>query len=171
MDYGAIGTRGDIDAITITTGVVVPFAQSAGGCTLPAGTYYFPLGGTAAPTPRETALASAHLKWSAALAATITIETSNFPATLGGASGQGGVDVSDYSSTAGDWIQENPSTAIVAVTGSGNSSSAATVTAGGTAAGGCTFHLGNLGTRRARLKVVVTTQGVLRVNGHGKAGA
>lgn len=170
MDYGQRGTRGDVNAITITTGVVIAFSQTTGGCTLPAGTYFFPLGGPASGTPNETALASAHLKWNAALAATITVETSNFPAKIGGTTGQGGDDVTDYDTTAGNWIIENPSTAIVAVTGSGNSSTAATVTAGGSAAGGCTFHLGNLGTRRARIKVVVATGGVLRVNVHGKAG-
>jgi hypothetical protein len=73
-----------------------------------------------------------------------------------------------YDTTAGNWIQENPSTAIVAVSGVGNSSSSATVTAGGSNVGGCTFHLGNIGTRRVRIKVVTTVGGLVRCAVHGK---
>ncbi len=166
MDYGR-NNGGDIDAIK-SDGTVASNVPGV-GCTLAAGTYYFPLGSDNAPAPSETPLASAHLKWAAAVAATATVETSNFPGRVGGGS-SGPVDVSDYDATAGNWVQENPSTAIVAVTGSGNSSTAATVTLGGSAAGGCTFHLGNLGTRRARIKLVVTVGGVVRASMHGKAG-
>lgn len=172
MTYmGRIGT-GDLDAITITTGVVIPYKQSDKGVTLVVGTYYFSLGAPDAILNSQALVSSAHVQWAAAVAATITLETSNFPATIGGLpTGQGVADVTDYSATAGDWIPENPSTAIVGVVGSGNSATAATVTAGGSAAGGCSFHLGNLGTRRARIKVVTTVGGIVRVNIHGKGGS
>ena len=147
-------------------GTVVTPAR-ASGCTLGVGTYYFPVGSSEAPTSSETPLVSAHLKWAAAVAATITVETCNFPAKVD-SHVSGPTDVSDYDETAGNWISENPTTAYVAVSGSGNSSTAAVVTAGGTAAGGCTFHLGNLGTRRVRIKVVTTVGGVVRCGIAGK---
>lgn len=142
-------------------------ASTTFGCTLGVGTYYFIIGASDTAVAGETWLVSAHLKWAAAVAATITVETSNFPLHVGG-DNIGPFDTHGYSTTVGDWIQENPSTAIVAVTGSGNSSTAATVTAGGSAAGGATFHLGNIGTRRVRIKIVTTVGGLVRCGIHGK---
>lgn len=165
------GRSDNLDAIK-STGVVASAQRSGSskGCTLVAGTYYFPIGSSDARTSAETPLVSAHLQWSAAVAATITIETSNFPANEGGIGGQIS-DVTDYSSTVGEWVSENPSTAIVATVGSGNSALAAVVTAGGSAAGACMIHLGNLGSRRARVKIVLTVGGLVRcgVNGKGCA--
>lgn len=166
-DYGR-SNDGNVDAIR-SDGVEIPNVDADGGCTLGVATYYFPVGNGRSSLPTETNLISAHFKWAAAVAATITVETSNFPPYKGSSGLLGGpADVSDYSATAGDWILENPSTAIVAVTGSGNSSTAATVTAGGSAAGGCMFHLGNFGCKRVRIKVVTTVGGVVRCNVHGK---
>jgi hypothetical protein len=133
-------------------------------------TYYIELGSTSSPVTAEAALASVHLKWALAVAATITVETSNFPAFVGGRD-NGVVGVTSWDTTVGNWVQENPSAAVVAVVGSGNSATALTITAGGTAAGAATIHLGNLGTRRARVKLVVTTGGALRCNVAGKMGA
>ncbi len=135
--------------------------------TLGVATYYFPIGGSDAPTSSETPLVAAHLKWAALVAATITVETSCFPLRMQGVT-TGPLDVTDYDTTAGNWLQENPSTAIVAVTGTGNTSTAATIVAGGTNAGGCMFHLGNLGSRRARIKVVTTVGGLVRCGIAGK---
>lgn len=160
---------GNVDAVTASTGVKVLASRSGAskGCTLGVGTYYFPIGASEAPTSADTPLVSAHLSWAAAVAATITLETTNFPATEGGLAGDN-ADTTDYSTTAGSWIQENPSTAIVATSGTGNSSTAATVTAGGTNAGGCMFHVGNLGSRRARIKIVTTVGGLVRCAINGK---
>ncbi len=173
MDYNT-GT-GDINAVTITTGVVISHAVNTGGatagCTLGVGTYYFPLGSQSAETPSQTPIASAQLYWAAAVAGTITVETCNFPVTLNARPGVAAVDVTDYNSTSGLWIPQNPSTAIVPVVGSGNSSTAATVTAGGSAAGACEFALGNLGARRVRIKIVTTVGGLVRCNARGKQGA
>lgn len=163
-------TSDNIDAIK-SDGTVVSAVRSgtSKGCTLAVATYYFPLGSSEAPLSAGTSLVHAHLKWAAAVAATITVETCSFTRFEGGFGGAND-DVTDYSTTAGDWIQENPSTAIVAVSGASNTSTAATVTAGGAAAGGCSFHLGNLGSRRARVKVVATVGGLVRCAANGKAG-
>ena len=164
----------DLPAQTETTGAQIACTPATGGnptgCLLPAGTYYFELGTDAAPMPAQCSLVSAHLAWSAALAATFTIETSNFPAFVGGAF-QGQPDVSVFAASSGTWIQQNAPDAYVPVFGTGNSAVAAVVTAGGTNAGGCELALELLSSRRVRIKAVVTVAGYLRVNPHGKAGA
>lgn len=175
-DYSRPGTR-DVNAVS-SFGVITPSLPGPGtlalgtiGCLLPAGTYYFPLGSNSAMTPAETTLVAIHAAWSATLAATFTVESCNFPTNNGNPkANQGAVDVSDFDQVAGNWIQENPTTAYVGVVGAGNTATNATVVAGGTNAGGAMFHVGNLGSQRLRLKVIVTVQGQLRVNVHGKDG-
>ncbi len=152
---------GPRQAYTTGTGVILapnntPGA-SFGNLTLGVSTYYIELGHVQGGAPADVGLISAHLKWALAVAGVITFETSNFP------------DVSPFSTTAGDWIPENPATASVSVVGAGNTSVAATVTAGGTAAGGCIYHVGNLGARRGRLKLVTSVGGALRCDVRGKA--
>jgi len=132
------------------------------GVTLASGTtYVFALGGESAP------LESIHIVWDAAIVVVLTIEDSNMPSGLGG---PGGVaDVSNFDSGAGNWIQENPTTAYVAIS-AGATATNLTVTTAGTTAGGAMIHLGNFGSRRSRLKAVVGgTGGVIRVMPHGKA--
>jgi hypothetical protein len=128
----------------------------AGACLLASGqTYYYPLGDDASP------LASVHIKWDANVIVTFTIETCNFP--IG--------DVANASTTAGEWMQENPTTAYASGSGSGGLTvtNLSLAVAGGSA-GGSTVHIGNLGTRRARLKAVVGgTGGVVQVAGYAKA--
>lgn len=148
----------NLHAFVATTGVrVVPDEETAGakGCTLAnATTYYFPV--TADALGRE--LLSLHLKWAAAVAAVFTLEVSNLP----------GNDASDYDATAGNWQQYNPSTAYVPVSGASNSATAATVTAGGAAAGSAVFELSDVSSARVRIKAVVTTGGLVRVAANGK---
>ena len=134
------------------------------GFTVTAATYYWVL-----PSTREN-LVALHLKWAAAVNGTFTVETCNFPEydTPGTSDESDRGDVTDFSTSPGDWIQENPSTAIAATVGAGNSSTALTVTAGGTNAGGCTFHLGNIGTRRCRIKGVFSVGGLVRAAPWGK---
>lgn len=151
---------GDLQAIKSDGTIVTP--DENGLLTLAAATYYLILGGTA-----DAWLESLHLKWSAALAAVATFETCNFPRYKGGA-GNGTDDVTDISSTVGDWVAEAPTTAYVAVVGSGNSATNLAITLGGSAAGAATVHLGNLGTKRLRCKLVVSVAGTLRANAHGK---
>jgi hypothetical protein len=115
-------------------------------------TYYAEINTQTSPTQ------SIHLQWSAALAATITVETSDFAV----------ADAATTSSTAGDWVQQNPSSAYVPVVGSGNSASALTITAGGSAAGAAQINLAGLGSPRLRVKIVVTTGGTIRIAQSGK---
>jgi hypothetical protein len=137
------------------TAAVAVKTGAAKGCTLAAGTWYFVLG----ETVREVGDLSAHLKWAAAAAGTAKIEFCDFPATeVDGET----ADITGHSSTAGDWIPQDPDDAYVAVTGSGNSSTGAVVTLGGSAAGGCTFELPSLGVRRARIELVLSVGGLVR---------
>jgi hypothetical protein len=118
------------------------------GYTLVAGTtYYYPLGRGV----KEAPYISASVKWDASAILTITVEDTNF------------TDVSNTSTTAGDWEKENPSTAYVAADGNATVTAATVVVPGGTA-GGCCYNLGFIGSLRARLKIVVGgTGGVVRV--------
>lgn len=122
-------------------------------------TYYFPIQGD---MTSQAPLLGVALKWASAVVATITVEVSGFPKYPDGQH-IGAEDVTDVSTTAGDWHQINPSTAYVSVTGASNSVTALTITAGGAAAGGAWIDLGNLGALRVRIKMVVTTGGLMRV--------
>lgn len=131
-------------------------AGSVGGTKLVNGTtYVFMLGGSDAP------LESVHLKWDAAVVVTFTLETSNYPDR----------EVPNYDTTiAGGWVQENPSTAYIGVSpgGSGTPTNLTLVVAGGTA-GGAMLHLGNLGSKRQRVRALVGgTGGYVSVLPHGK---
>lgn len=146
-----------------------PFAPqrdgSAKGCTLTAGTFYFELGGSEAPLASETPLAGGYLQWAAAVAGVATIESGMFPAKEGG---QGGANTDTTSFSSTGWVQQNPTTAYVPVSGAGNSSTAATVTLGGTNAGECEFDVGNVAGRRLRIKLVLTVGGLVRCGANGK---
>lgn len=134
-------------------------------------TYYIPLvGSDTAAMGYRASLVNFHIKWAAALAAVFTVETSSFSKYLGTGS-TGPVVVSDYDTTVGNWQQWNPSSAYVPVTGTGNTVSAATVTAGGSNAGSCVFDFADFGSRRLRIKCVVTTGALCRFGVNGKVGA
>lgn len=113
-------------------------------------TYYFPV----PPEVCNERDFSVHVAWAAALAATITIEQATFP------------DATDYGSTG--WVKLDPPDAYVPVTGASNSSTLATVTAGGAAAGNAIFNLVSAGGKRYRIKVVVTTGALVRVGADAK---
>ena len=159
-------TKSDnLDAVTASTGAVVTADRmgTAKGCTLANGTtYFFVLDKSGSPVD------SVHLQWAAAVAATFTVEASCYPKLVGG-NPMAPADVTDFSTTTGEWIQLNPSTAYVPVVGTGNSVTSLTITAGGTNAGAAWIDLGNLGARRVRIKVVVTTGGVVRCGVNGRA--
>lgn len=106
-------------------------------------TYYYPLGGQDSP------VLSAHIKWDAAIALTATIEDSNFPDS----------EVAWHSDSAGDWIDEDPTTAFVGTDGAGVvvTNGVAVVTAG--SVGGAMYHVADTGARRTRLKVAVGATG------------
>lgn len=161
---------GDLKAYKNDGTEVLPDPVTGELTLLNATTYYVELGGSNAPAIVETVLASAHLRWGALVAMVVTLETSNFPRKRAGGD-VGPDDVTPWSAVAGDWIAEDPSTAEVSVVGTGNSSTGAVVTAGGTNAGGAIYHVGNLGSRRIRLKLVVTVGGPVRINRNAKLGA
>lgn len=171
MSHLGRATAGDCVAYKADGTLVEP--DMNGWLTLAAATYYIEWGGHKTSLIRETGLASMHLAWSAALAAVITFETSNFPRHANGRDqGIGAPEsVAPYDETGGYWIPEDPAGAEVFTDGSGNSASGIDVTAGGSAAGGALIHVGNLGARRVRSKLVVTTGGTLRARPHGKLGA
>lgn len=148
-------------------------APSTWGVTLASGqTYYFPFGASKSPVPAEVPLTAVQIRGGAALVATITIEDTIFPSTVSPGDGGGVADVSDFEATGVNWVSEQPTDAYVPVSGAGwaQTASTMTVTVAGGAAGAALFHLGNFGTRRGRLKIVVTTGDLVRVGVHGKAG-
>ena len=129
------------------------FANSRGVYTLAAGTYYFPLpvGGAS--------MFDVHLTHDAAIAITsATIETCSHAKS----------DVSDYSTIAGEWIDQDPSSAFVALVGATttHTNGVVAVTAGN--AGGANWQISLCPSARARLKVVVGTQGEVRLSFCGK---
>lgn len=147
----------NLDALVAVTGALVLAADTDGskGVTLANSTTYY------VPVPPELAaypLASVHLVWAAAVAATITLEVSDLPAAEAG----------DASETAGHWCPYNPTGSYVPVVGSGNSAADATVTAGGSAAGAAFFGVSEISARRLRIKIVVTTGGLVRIACGGK---
>ena len=143
-------------------GTTVP-SEPGKGCKLPStGNWYFDV------SVPDGATASVHLIWDAALAATINLQDTNAPQFKRPSDADSGTDVALNDETAGNWMTEDASTAYVPVIGTGNSVANMTITAGGTHAGAAMYSLGNLGTRRQRIMVAVTTAGTIRVLAHGK---
>lgn len=125
--------------------------------------FLFPLG--VADQPLE----SIHIQTDALLAGVFTIETSNMPRNDVAASVAPPGTVTDWDDTAaGGWVKEDPATAYVATVGTGWTVANLTLTktAG---VGSAMIHLGNLGSRRVRLRAAVTTTGAVRVAVHGKS--
>lgn len=167
----------NVDAVTAVTGTIVTANRTSGspltwGVTLAsATTYFFPFGAFRAPIPAEGPYAASHFRWDANIIVTLTLETSNFSKPMNPGDPRGPDAISDFETTAGFWMQENPTSGVY-VSGSGSGGLTATnltlVVAGGTA-GGSTIQLGNLGMRRARWKAVVGgTGGVIRCGIWGK---
>jgi hypothetical protein len=142
------------NAYVETAGTLV-VADASGDCTLSSSTTYdFPL------QFEDHPLGSVHLKWDATIVAVVTFESSNRDPSL--------TDIY-AASTGGVWVKEDPSTAYVAITSGAGTVSNMTVTIPGGTAGGAIINIGNLGTRRLRAHVVVTTGSKLSVMPHGKA--
>lgn len=167
----------NLDAVS-AAGVVVTANRLVGadfklmGCTLLASTtYYFPFGTFKTLVPSETPLVTVQAIWDATVIITsVSIETTIVPGvqTIGdpGSTAQ----LTDFDTTAGFWLLQNPTTAYVPVT-SGTVTNM-TVAPVASARGGCEFDLGNFGARRGRAKVVVAgTGGIVRVGLSCKAAA
>lgn len=133
------------------TPAVASPSDGAGFYTLGVGTYYVDL------SIFDATYLSAHMRWNAALAATITFWCSDFSK----------VDASLTDTTAGNWIQEDPSTAYIPA-GTGYTIANMTITVAGTDAGGTRANLTGYAAGRIRARIVVTVAGVIRVAHFGK---
>lgn len=150
--------RSYIQPITSAGALVAPSSDSSfdtarGVYTLAAGTYYFvlPIG--------QAQVCDVHLTHDAAMAITsATVETCS----------HGRSDVSDHSAVAGEWIDQDPTTAFVGTVGANATvtNGVLAVTAG--AAGGASWQMSGVGADRMRLKVVVATGGEMRLSFVGK---
>lgn len=137
--------------------------DSSGDVTLGVDTYLFPLG------VADAKLESVHILTDATIVGVFTLETSNLPRNDGKESVAPPGTITDWdTATVGAWVKEDPTTAYVATVGTGWTVANLTLTktAG---AGGAMIHLGNLGSKRCRLKAVISTGGKVRVAAHGKS--
>lgn len=109
---------------------------------------------------QSATVASLHLQWGSALIGSITVESTD-------------ADDRDapitYNTSDGTWLQQNPSTAYVPITGTGASVSNLTITLAGGGAGGAEINLSDLGPARLRLRLAISTGGDFRVAHTGKA--
>lgn len=162
----------EIPAINSATHAVLPIKGTT-GCTLVTATKYFYVVGDAASIQK-----SIHLKWDAALIVTLTLwgcdQPLNFNNMDAGNEAVVGTDTPHDSLVSGDWLQIDPSTAVLynksddGSTGGSTITNATVVVAGGTA-GGVIYDLGNIPTRRIRIRAVVGgTGGQLRCCVNGK---
>lgn len=127
-------------------------------------TYYVPIGGHDSPTPGIASVLGIHMSWASAVRATITFERCNFPGLVANQN-VGPTDVAVYDTTAGNWIPiTSSSQAILDVVGA-TATGLSTATTG---VGGLMIDIHDLGSRRVRAKVVVTTGGTARCNPRGK---
>jgi len=116
--------------------------------------HYFGVGGDA------SLVHGVQFMWDATFAGSITIWTSSFRAS----------DAPINSTTAGAWIQQNPTSGYTPIS-PGGAATAATplvITIPGGTAGGCDLSFGNIPQKRFRAVVTVTTAGLLRAKHNGK---
>lgn len=126
----------------------------AGFYTLAVATYYVEI------NMQSATVGSLHLQWDSALIGTITLESTDSEP----------VDAPvTYSTADGTWIQQNPSTAYVPITGTGASVSNVTITLAGGGDGGCEINLSDVAPCRLRLALEITTGGTFRCTHSGKA--
>jgi hypothetical protein len=139
-----------------SNGAEAASAGEHGKFTLTAGTtYYYVLGGADASCQSFTLTGYT----SAAVVTSGTVQDTNHAE----------LDVTNHSSTAGEWLNEDPTTAFVAVDGTGWSQTNGVIAAAGSGVGGAMFHLGDDGASRTRIAVVVGgTGGVFRGSAWGK---
>lgn len=159
MEYPPTGS-GDVFGLLSSSGARSE-PDEGGFVTCTVATFLFPLGGSSSP------LHSVQILTDATTAGVFTVETCNFP-NIRGAMGGGATDATDFDVTGSIWVKEDPTTAYVATVGTGWTvvNLTLTKTAG---VGSALIHLGNIGSRRCRLKYICSTGGKVRVNRWGKA--
>lgn len=163
----------EIPALDSATHTTLPIKGKT-GCTLVAsGKYFYVVGDP------DSTYKSIHLKWDAQLVVTLTLWGCDQPLNVGNMDPGNNntatpTDTADDSVTSGDWLQIDPSTAVIYNKSDDGSTGGTTVTnatvavAGGTA-GGCIYDLGNVPTRRLRIRAAVGgTGGQLRCFTNGK---
>jgi hypothetical protein len=162
---------GGLDALTAgnasSAKTVVPNVLGT-GCTLAANTdYYFSLDGMS-----DAMLQHLTLKWDASIIVTWSVECTSIPAKKRNDDSD---DLKAWDNTAGNgWNQEpmtSSSFSVVDTTGATGSATAGTnsIVVAGSTAGSASLHIGNLGSRRTRIKASVKgTGGVVRVCAAGK---
>lgn len=150
-----------LSAINTSNGAVIK-PDKDGWVLLPTGTHVFVVRTSDQPLESFNVVTDAAIAFSG-----LTIEDTNAPRQDSGQSTGGTITDWDVSAST-TWTLENPTTAYVGTSGTGWTVTALTLakTAG---AGSAMIHLGNLGASRVRAKVVVTTQGTMRVAAFGKA--
>lgn len=148
-------TRAYVQPIT-TAGAAVTPESPHGVYTLTAlTTYYYIIG----PTDAVNLSITLTGETAALVITSATIQDTDHPVQ----------DVTDFDATAGRWLDEDPTTAFVAVDGTGWSASNGVVAVTGGNLGGARWNLGEDAAHRTRLAVVVgATGGTLRVSKHGK---
>lgn len=134
------------------------------GCKLASGTvYYFALGGDSDANLQHTTL-----KWDASVIVTFSLECTSIPAKK---FADGGDDLKAWDNTTGNGWNQEPLTSTswssidtTGATGAATASGNTIVVTGGTA-GSLSMHVGNLGSRRARIRAdVKATGGYVRCN-------
>lgn len=146
-----------------SNGALVPQGDGRGIYTLTAGqTYYYILGGPDASIISGTLTAYATPAAANGLIITsATIQDTDHP----------DQDVTNFSSTVGEWVSEDPSSAFVGADGTGwdTTTTPGVLKVAGTGLGGARFNIAETGAYRSRIAVVVgATGGPLRVSSHGK---
>lgn len=147
-----------IQPITSAGALVAPSSDSSfrtarGVYTLAAGTYYFvlPVG--------QAQVCDIHLTHDAAIAITsATVETCSHAES----------DVTGFSTIVGEWMDQDPSTAFVALKGATTTHTNGVVAVVAGNAGGASWQISGVGADRMRLAVVVATQGEVRLSFCGK---
>jgi hypothetical protein len=155
--------KGFVNAVK-SDGTLVPY-EIGKGYKLGVAVYYFDV------SFPDAARSIVHMAWDAALTGTVTYQGSNLPAYKSESApytdSSGGVDVSLFDATAGNWITEDPTTAYVPVV-TGVTVANQTLTIAGSNAGGTRFDVVN-GYRRARIRVNATTGGFFRCHANAKS--
>jgi hypothetical protein len=173
MNYNKTGQR-ELTAIK-TDGTLATPDPNTGLITFPStGTWFIEVGSDMAPMVAQIVALSLHLQWSAALAAAMTFEWSNFAAKKGNTPNVGPDDIAaNENGGTGGWLADPMTSGVNAATaiGAGNAFTAPTLTAGGTNAGAWGVQLADRSARRYRIKLVITVVGTLRVVPQGKLGS
>lgn len=146
-------------------GTKIPYEPGKGFQIPSTGNWYFDV------SIPDVANTSIHFAWDANLAASsLNYQDSNLPdfkhPSAMNHDPDGGVDVALNNEVAGNWITQDPSTSYIP-SGSGYTITNNTIAVTGGTAGGTMMQIGNVSTRRRRIKLVVTTIGLFRCHAHG----